>query len=65
VFIHIGPGDNALSNRSYEATSKRLVCAALAANAGIASIKFAASLFTESSAMLSEAIHSVVEIRQL
>jgi divalent metal cation (Fe/Co/Zn/Cd) transporter len=47
------------------ATSKGVVYAALAANAGIAVIKFAASLLTGSSALLSEAIHSVVEVRQL
>jgi cation diffusion facilitator family transporter len=43
------------------AESKRAVIAAIAGNAAIAAIKFVAGAMTGSSAMISEAIHSVVD----
>ena len=41
--------------------SRRAIVAALAANLGIASLKFVAFLVTQSSSMLSESIHSVAD----
>ncbi len=46
---------------SQEASNKRAIYASLAGNMGIALSKFAAALFTGSTAMLSEAIHSLVD----
>ena len=43
------------------ASSKNVVVAALAGNSLIALTKFAASIYTGSSAMFSEAIHSLVD----
>src|SRR6266480_3703827 len=43
------------------AESTKVIYAAIAANLGIAAIKFAAAGFTSSSAMISEGIHSVVD----
>jgi cation diffusion facilitator family transporter len=42
--------------------SRRVVLVALAGNLGIAAIKLAAFVFTRSSAMLAEALHSLVDI---
>lgn len=44
-----------------ESKSGRAVVAALAANLGIAVVKFAAAAFTGSSSMLAEAVHSVAD----